>query len=195
MWTPHSSWLTSLTFCPSPGAVPTWGALRAIASSSGRTRSTAGRAADHDEQVSGAGAGGPTGDRGVDQLHLLLAQPLGPPLDGGGPTVAITTTVAPGASAVGRRVVAEEHALDLVGGGDHDDPARPPRGRLADRRRRLHPVGGQRLGAGGVDVVGGHVESGAGHDPAMGSPSRPGPIHPTRVTVTVAVLPRNRSIT
>ena len=76
MWTPHRSWLTSLTFWPSPGSEPTTGALRASVSSSGRARSTADPdAADHDQQVAFARAGDASGDRRVDDLDVELGEP------------------------------------------------------------------------------------------------------------------------
>jgi hypothetical protein len=42
------------------------------------------RATDHDQQVSAGSAGGPAGDRRVDQLDLLPSEPFGPLSNGGG---------------------------------------------------------------------------------------------------------------
>jgi hypothetical protein len=157
------------------------------------------RAADHDEQVAGAGTGRAPGDRRVDQVDLLLSQPLGPPLDGGGTDGGHHDDRRAGCERACGRVVAEEHTLDLVGRGDHDDEHVRPTGRVTDRRRRLHPVGGQRLGAGRVDVVGTDVEPRARHASRHGEAHRAeaDPSHSCRRTVLghCAVLPLKRSIT
>jgi hypothetical protein len=89
-------------------------------------------AADHDEQVSGGGAGGAAGDWCVDQVDLLLPEPLGPPLDGGGTDGGHHDDGRAGCERARCGVVAEEHALDLVGGGNHDDEHVRPAGCLAD---------------------------------------------------------------
>ena len=88
MCTPHSSWLTSLTFWPSPGSGPTTGALRASASRSGRApldRRLG--AADHDQQVALARPRDAAGHGRVD--HVARQPPRPDARTGAGPTVAI----------------------------------------------------------------------------------------------------------
>ena len=157
------------------------------------------RAADHDEQVPGAGADGPTGDRGVDQVDLLLPEPLRPLPHRGGTDRRHDDDHRAGREGVGGGVVAEEHALDLVGGGDHDTQHVATGGRVGDRGRRGHSVSGQRLGAGGVDVVGGDGEPRPGqtarHRGTHRAQAHPPHSCPRDVVGHCAVLPLNRSIT
>jgi hypothetical protein len=157
------------------------------------------RPADHDEQVPGRGADCPTGDRGVDQVDLLLPEPLRPPPDRGGTDRGHHHDHSAGWEGVGGGVVAEEHALDLVGGGDHDTQHVATGGRIGDRGRRGHSVSGQRLGAGGVDVVGGDGEPRPGQTARHRGTHRTqaDPAHPLSRIVPghYAVLPLNRSMT
>src|SRR4051794_883334 len=100
MWTPHSSWLTSLTFCPSPGATPTWGAERAMTSSSGWTRWTASSLPPTMISRSPLPARAAPPETGASTRSTCWRPSRSAHRwTGPGPTVAITTTVAPGASA------------------------------------------------------------------------------------------------
>src|SRR4051794_16860858 len=100
MWTPHRSWLTSLTFWPSPGSVPTTGALRAIASSSGRTRSTAAAAPLTMISRSPSPARATPPDTGASTTSTSAARRRSAQAcTCAGPTVAVIRTVAPGVRA------------------------------------------------------------------------------------------------
>ena len=182
MCTPHSSWLTSLTFCPSPGAVPTCGALRAIASSSGCSRSTAGSAPPTMIRRSPSAARAAPPETGAStRSTCCCGEPLGPALDRGGADGGHHDDGRAGGERGGGRVVAEQHALDLVRGGDHDDEhvrrRRPPRGWRSPGARRRRPA--PRRGRGRCRRRACRSRRGPRSRPS-GSPWRPGRSIPTR---------------
>ena len=134
MWTPQSSWLTSLTFCPSPGASPTTATVLAMRrAAAGPARPRPRRPTTMISRSPSAARATPpdTGASTTSTPGRPASAPSAPSAPG--PTVAMITATVARRERVATRRLAEEHRLHLLGRGDHQDDdvgvARGVRGR------------------------------------------------------------------
>ena len=168
MWTPASSWLTSLTACPSPTCSPQCTTVAPTASRTGARRSNSSAGPPHMTSRSPVAARATPPDTGASSSGRPSCASA---LTASGPIVLITITAASSGRARGRPALAEEGVLRLLGVGDHDHERVGAFGRVGRRGRGARAVllrGGARPLR--VDVEDGELEPGAGqvarHRPA-----------------------------